>query len=78
VETGRLVQVGDDVLFQPDILKEMRDAVISHIKEGGSITLAELRDRFNTSRKYAVAVLEHLDQVGVTLRKGDQRILRRP
>ena len=32
-----------------------------------------LRDRFATSRKYAIAVLEHLDSVGVTQRVGDVR-----
>lgn len=78
VETGRLVQLGEDVLFQTEVFQEMRDAVVIHIKDKGSITLAELRDLFNTSRKYAVAVLEYLDQTGVTLRKGDQRVLRRP
>ena len=78
IETEQLVQLGEDVLLQPEIFQEMRDAVITHIQEKGTITLAELRDRFNTSRKYAVAVLEQLDQTGVTLRKGDQRILRRP
>jgi hypothetical protein len=32
---------------------------------------------FDTSRKYAVAVLEQLDQRGVTIRQGDVRKLRR-
>jgi selenocysteine-specific elongation factor len=77
VETGQLVQLGEDVLFKPEIYQEMRDAVISHIKANGGITLAELRDRFNTSRKYAVSVLEYLDQTGVTIRRGDSRLLRR-
>jgi selenocysteine-specific elongation factor len=55
----------------------MESAVVSHIQENEGITLAELRDKFNTSRKYAVAVLEYLDQTGVTVRKGDIRKLRR-
>jgi selenocysteine-specific elongation factor len=53
----------------------MRQAVISHIQNQGSITLAELRDQFDTSRKYAVAVLEYLDQTGVTVRRDDARVL---
>jgi selenocysteine-specific elongation factor len=76
VETGQLVQLGDDVLLQPDVYQTMRTAVIDHIHEYDSITLAELRDKFNTSRKYAVAVLEYLDQTGVTIRQGDHRRLR--
>jgi selenocysteine-specific elongation factor len=77
IATGQLVQVNDDVLLTPEVLEKMTAAVIAHIKENGDISLAELRDRFNTSRKYAVAVLEHLDAEGVTVRKGDSRQLRR-
>ena len=77
IETGRLVQLGEDVLFQTEVYEEMSTAVVDHIREKGSITLAELRDRFATSRKYAVSILENLDATGVTVRKGDVRQLRR-
>lgn len=77
VETGQLVQLSEDVLLNSSVFTEMKGAVIDHIRENGSITLAELRDKFNTSRKYAVAVLEYLDQAGVTIRQEDVRKLRR-
>lgn len=77
IETGILAQPAEDVVFQPTAFDEMKTAVIDHIRENGSITLAELRDQFNTSRKYAVAVLEHLDNAGITIRKGDIRQLKR-
>ena len=41
-----------------------------------SITLAQTRDMLKTSRKYAQALLEHLDEIGVTKRTGDERVLR--
>ena len=75
IALGRLVRIGEDVLLQPEVLDDMRQAVIGHIQQHGSITLSELRDKFITSRKYAVAVLEYLDQTGVTLRRGDVREL---
>lgn len=77
ITLGKLSWIGEDVLFLPQIFEEIRQAVISQIQQSGSITLAELRDRFDTSRKYAVAVLEYLDQAGVTLRRGDARVLAR-
>lgn len=70
-----LVWVAEDVLFLPKVIDEMKQAVINHIQQKGSITLAELRDQFDTSRRYAVAVLEYLDKVGITVRRGDVRIL---
>ncbi len=75
IKTQKLILLGEDVLLKPEIYEEMRADVINHIKENGSITLAELRDKYDTSRKYAVAVLEDLDQTGVTIRRGDQREL---
>ncbi len=77
LETGQLMQLGEDVLLQPKRYDEIKDAVITHIQTNGNISLAELRDMFDTSRKYAVAVLEQLDQSGVTIRQGDVRKLRR-
>ena len=41
------------------------------------ITLAEVRDLFTTSRKYAQALLEHIDSSGLTIRDGDFRKLRK-
>ena len=43
----------------------------------GSITLSRLRDELGTSRKYAQALLEHLDAARVTRRReDDSRVLR--
>jgi len=38
------------------------------------ISLADVRDRFGTSRKYAQALLELLDTRRVTRRIGDERV----
>jgi selenocysteine-specific elongation factor len=37
-----------------------------------------LRDLLGTSRKYLIPILEHLDDIGVTRREGNQRTLREP
>jgi selenocysteine-specific elongation factor len=46
-------------------------------RSDGSISLAQLRDELGTSRKFAQALLEHLDSEKVTIRRGDQHFLRR-
>ena len=45
--------------------------VTSHLKTNGRVTLAEVRDMFDTSRKYALALLEHLDRAKITRRVGE-------
>jgi selenocysteine-specific elongation factor len=52
----------------------MVSGVQAQLAAKGKITLAEVRDRFVTSRKYAQALLEHLDGEKVTRRVGDERI----
>ncbi len=72
---GDLVQVSADVLFLPATYEEMVRRIRAHIERQGSITLAQARDLFRTSRKYAQGLLEHLDEEGVTRRVGDERVL---
>jgi selenocysteine-specific elongation factor len=61
--------------------REAAEGVLEEIKtacrEEGEISLAGLRDRLGTSRKYAQAWLEYSDEGGVTSRKGDVRVLTR-
>lgn len=76
IARGDLVQVSPGVLFLPDTYAEIVARIRAHIEREGSITLAQARDRLRTSRKYAQAILEHLDEIGVTKRVGDERIMR--
>ncbi len=76
VETGRLVRLNDSVYYDPEVYERMVASIVQAIRESGPITVARTRDLFNTSRKYALALLEHLDSVHVTSRRGDERVLR--
>ncbi|MBW6473652.1 MAG: selenocysteine-specific translation elongation factor [Anaerolineaceae bacterium] len=71
-----LISVGNDVAFLNENYLEMENWVITKIERSGSLTVAEFRDKFQTSRKYALAFLEHLDAKGTTVRDGDFRKLR--
>jgi len=59
-----------------DALSEVRARVEARIARDGAITIAGLRDELGTSRRYAQALLEALDAARVTLRVGDERVLR--
>ena len=72
---GRVVKVSDSVVFSGEAYNEMVAKVTSHIKTHGKVSLAEVRDLFQTSRKYAQALLEHLDGKKITRRVGDERVL---
>ena len=75
IERGEVVKVSNSVVFSASAYNEMVERVTAHIKAKDKITLAEVRDIFDTSRKYAQALLEHLDSKKITRRVGDERVL---
>jgi selenocysteine-specific elongation factor len=76
VDSGDLVQVSADVVFRKQDYDAMVEKVRQAIRQKGQVTLAEIRDLLQTSRKYVQALLEHMDATGITLRDGDFRKLR--
>ena len=75
IKQGRVIKVGDNVVYTSQAYDEMVGKIVAHINTHGKITLGETRDLLNTSRKYAQVLLEYLDQRKATRRVGDERIL---
>ncbi|HET9017225.1 MAG TPA: SelB C-terminal domain-containing protein, partial [Thermomicrobiaceae bacterium] len=73
-ETGEVVRVDASIVFPADTFQDIEQQVLAVIDRDGRITLAQFRDHFGSSRKYAQAVLEFLDQRRVTRRVGDERV----
>jgi selenocysteine-specific elongation factor len=76
LEQGQLVKLNEDVIFLTETYEDMRDRLVAYLREQGSITVAQVRDLFGTSRKYALAFLGYLDEKRITRRVGDERVLR--
>ena len=74
VGRGEVVAIADGVHLGRAAYEEMVAAALEAIDAQGSVTVAALRDRFGTSRKYALALLEHLDDERITRRVGDARV----
>ena len=76
VDEGQVVKVSETVVFAASAYKEMVERITEYIDGRGEITVADVRDMFGASRKYALVLLEHLDQQRVTRRVGDAHVLR--
>jgi len=76
IEQGKLVKISDQVLFTQDTLAEMERGLRAFLREHGQVTVAQVRDLFQTSRRYALAFLEEMDRRRITRRLGDRRVLR--
>jgi selenocysteine-specific elongation factor len=77
LKRGDAVRLADGLITAPEVAEATLAEIKSACQEEGEITLAGLRDRLRTSRKYAQVWLEYSDAVGVTRRVGDTRILTR-
>ncbi|MEW6770814.1 MAG: selenocysteine-specific translation elongation factor [Bacillota bacterium] len=75
LRAGTLVKVGEDLFFHREALQEIEEKVVAALRERGEITVGEVRDLLNTSRKYALPLLEYFDAKRVTRRVGDKRVL---
>ena len=73
-EQGRVVRAGD-VALDGQTYSTLEEKVVDHLRANGKVTVAEVRDMLGTSRKYSLALLEHLDDVKITRRMGDERVL---
>jgi selenocysteine-specific elongation factor len=74
IRNGDLVQVNPFV-FSTEFMEELKKLVVKRVAEAGPFAVADFRDLVGTTRKYAVPLLEYLDQVGFTARRGDLRVL---
>ena len=76
-QAGRAIRVSHNLHYHPDILADIRARIIELAgRNGGSVTLAQVRDELDTSRKFAQAILEHFDSEKLTIRRGDEHVLR--
>ena len=75
VDLGELRPLNADVIYAAPEYERFTQQIIAYLKKNGSINAAQTRDLLSTSRKYAIALLEHLDDIKVTRRVGDAREL---
>jgi selenocysteine-specific elongation factor len=72
ITAGEAVRVRRDVIFPVTEYERLRATLLDEVYQRGSISLAEARDLLETSRKYAQALVEHLNAKRKLRRDGDR------
>jgi len=75
LSSGLMKQISGDVVLLQSQYDEAVKLVMARMKESGTIDVGTLKSDMNSSRKYAIGLLEYLDSQGVTRREGDHRVL---
>ncbi|MDO4679978.1 MAG: selenocysteine-specific translation elongation factor [Aerococcus sp.] len=73
---SEIFQLDRNVYVHMSVYEAAKHFVVDYINEHGELSLGEFRDAWETSRKYGMAFLEHLDAIGLTKRVGDVRVLK--
>lgn len=75
VTRGQLVRIADGIWLHGRRWEELVALITGAIRAQERITVAEIRTRLNSSRKYVVPIAERLDATGITRRVDDYRVL---
>ena len=73
-EQGHVVRVGEDLMISTQVIEEGARRTREYLKAHGKISVAEFRDLLGTTRKYALPLLEWMDEQRITRRMGDERL----
>ncbi len=72
-EQGTIVRIAADAFMHAENYRSLVAKIGERLAATGALSIADLKELFGFSRKYAVPILEYLDREGVTRREGDVR-----
>jgi selenocysteine-specific elongation factor len=70
-----LIKLGDELVFHQSALQQLRQLIAQQKAKSAKIDVGAFKDLLGVTRKYAIPLLEYLDQQRVTRRVGDERII---
>ena len=76
IADGRLIKVKEDLYFHSNVLEDLKEKLISFLKENKDITTPRFKEMTGASRKYTIPLIEYFDRSNTTVRVGDSRVLR--
>ncbi|MEO0184834.1 MAG: SelB C-terminal domain-containing protein, partial [candidate division WOR-3 bacterium] len=75
LDNGTLIHVGEGIAFHKNMIKEAQTELVDFLQKHKEMRVAEFRDLLNASRKYALPLLIYFDTKGITIKRGEVRVL---
>jgi len=76
LEQEQLVRVDKDLFFHREAVERARELLTEYIRKEGGLESVKFKYLLDTSRKFAIPLLDYFDRIGVTRRSGYTRYLR--
>jgi len=70
-----LILLTPQIFIHREFFEQAKAIFIEEVTKNGEITLAQFRDKLETSRKYAMALLEYFDKKKISKKVGDARVM---
>ncbi len=77
-EHQRLAPVGEGLLFHQDAIQAARRLLVEHIRKEGRLESVDFKYLLETTRKFALPLLDYFDRTGLLRRAGNTRFLKTP
>ena len=74
MEQDLIVRVSDELIYDKKTIEKLTEEVKEILKSQNEISMNDIRDRYNLSRKFSIALLEYYDRIKITRRVGDKRL----
>lgn len=74
-EIGILYKLNPEMYLLKEDFLYAKDKIVEFLKNNGFIELKDAKEILNSNRKYLVILLEHFDELKITRRDGDKRVL---
>jgi selenocysteine-specific elongation factor len=71
-----LVKIKNEIYFHQAPFKSLREELVAYLKSHQEITTPQFKEMTKASRKYVIPLIEYFDQIKLTLRLGEKRVLR--
>ncbi|HUW18702.1 MAG TPA: selenocysteine-specific translation elongation factor [Sedimentisphaerales bacterium] len=78
IEYEKLMRVENDLLFHRQAVERAREILVSYLTKEGKLESVKFKYLLDTTRKYAIPLLDYMDRIGVTRRLGNTRYLKAP
>lgn len=76
LKNGVLLKFKEDLYFHQKVISDIKERIVAFLKKNREITTPQFKQMAGVSRKYIIPILEYFDRTQLTVRVGDNRILR--
>lgn len=76
-EEGQLVKINQELYYHHQALQNLKDQLTEFLKQNERISTPQFKDLTGLTRKFLIPLLEHFDTTQLTMRIGDERVLRK-